>query len=56
MNKKWNRISKNYRTITKGYRLYSLWDFLGKNAGVGCHFLPPGIFPAQELNAHLHFR
>ena len=25
------------------------WDFLGKNTGVGCHFLQ-GIFPTQGLN------
>ena len=26
------------------------WDFLGKNAGVGCHFLLQGIFLTQGLN------
>ena len=26
------------------------WDFLGKNAGVGCHILLEGIFPTQGLN------
>ena len=25
-------------------------DFLGKNSGVGCHFLLQGIFPAQRSN------
>ena len=25
----------------------------GKNAGAGCHFLLPGIFPTQGLNWHL---
>ena len=25
----------------------------GKNTGVGCHFLPQGIFPTQGLNLHL---
>ena len=29
------------------------WDFPGKNIGVGCHFLPQGIFLAQGLNLHL---
>ena len=29
------------------------WDFLGKNTGVGCHFLLQGIFPTQRLNLHL---
>ena len=32
---------------TVAYRLWSLWDFPGKNTGVGCHFLLQGIFPAQ---------
>ena len=27
-----------------------LWDFLGKNNGVGCHALLQGIFPTQGLN------
>ena len=27
-----------------------LWDFSGKNTGVGCHFLLQGIFPTQGLN------
>ena len=31
-------------------RLLCLWDFPGKNTGVGCHFLLQGIFPAQGLN------
>ena len=26
------------------------WDSSGKNTGVGCHFLLPGIFPTQGLN------
>ena len=35
----------------------SLWDFPGKNAGVGRHFLLQGIFPTQGLNPHiLHCR
>ena len=29
---------------------YSLWDFPGKNTGVGCHSLPQGIFLTQGLN------
>ena len=29
------------------------WDFLGKNTGVGCHFLLQGIFPTQGLNLSL---
>ena len=30
-------------------RLLCPWDSLGKNTGVGCHFLLQGIFPTQEL-------
>ena len=29
------------------------WNFPGKNAGVGCHFLLQGIFPTQESNPRL---
>ena len=32
--------------------LYS-WDFPGKNTGVGCHFLPQGIFLTQRWNLGL---
>ena len=28
-------------------RLLNSWDFLGKNTGMGCHFLLQGIFPTQ---------
>ena len=34
-------------------RLLSPWDFPGKNAGVGCHFLLQGILPPQGSNPHL---
>ena len=34
-------------------RLLCPWDFLGKNTGVGCHFLLQRIFPTQGLNAGL---
>ena len=34
-------------------RLLCLWNFPGKNTGVGCHFLLQGIFPTQGLNPHL---
>ena len=34
-------------------RLLCPWNFLGKNTGVGCHFLLQGIFPSQGLNQHL---
>ena len=34
-------------------RLLWPWDFLGKNSGVGCHFLLQGIFPTRGSNPHL---
>ena len=34
-------------------RLLCLWDFPGKNTGVGYHFLLQGIFLTQELNLGL---
>ena len=34
-------------------RLLSLWDFSGKNTGVGCHFLLQGIFLTQGSSSHL---
>ena len=34
-------------------RLLCLWDFPGKNTGVGCHFLLQGIFLTQGLNPGL---
>ena len=34
-------------------RFPCLWDFPGKNTGVGCHSLLQGIFPTQGLNPHL---
>ena len=34
-------------------RLLCPWDFLGKNTGVGCHFLLQGIFLTQGSNPGL---
>ena len=34
-------------------RFLYLWDFPGKNTGVGSYFLLQGIFPTQGLNPHL---
>ena len=34
-------------------RLLCQWDFPGKDAGVGCHFLLQGIFPIQGSNLSL---
>ena len=33
--------------------LYSPWNSLGQNTGVGSHSLPQGIFPTQESNPGL---
>ena len=35
-------------------RLLCPWDFLGKNTGVGCHFLLRGMVPTQGWNPCLH--
>ena len=37
-------------------RLLSLWNSLGKNAGVGSHLLLQGTFLTQRLNPGLHCR
>ena len=34
-------------------KLLCLWNFSGKNTGVGCHFLLQEIFPTQESNLRL---
>ena len=34
-------------------QLPCLWNFPGKNTGVGCHFLLQGIFLTQRSNTHL---
>ena len=34
-------------------KLPRVWDFPGKNPGVGCHFLLQGIFPTQGSNPGL---
>ena len=31
------------------------WDSTGKNTGMGCHFLPQGIFPTQGSNLFQSF-
>ena len=36
-------------------KLFSPWDFPGKNTGVGCHFLLQGIFMTQGSNSCLLF-
>ena len=45
--------------LLSGHSVWLLhpWDSLGKNTGVGCHFLLQGIFPTQGLNLGLlHYR
>ena len=37
----------------QGWDFLCLWDFPGKNTGVGCHALLQGIFPTQGLNPSL---
>ena len=37
-------------TLCDPIRLLCLWNSLGKNTGVGCRFLPQGIFPTQGSN------
>ena len=37
-------------------RLLCPWGSPGKNTGVGCHFLPQGIFLTQGLNSDLQYR
>ena len=38
---------------TVATRLFCPWNFLGKNSGLGCHFLLQGLFPTQRSNLHL---
>ena len=45
--------TQSYLTLCKPTRLLCPWDFPGKNAGVGCHFLLQGIFETQGSNQHL---
>ena len=39
--------------VTLDWSQSPLWDSLGKNTRVGCHFLLQGIFPIQGSNLHL---
>ena len=34
-------------------RILCQWNFLGKNTGVGCHFLLQEIFLTQRLKVHV---
>ena len=51
-------VSKSCPTLLRPHRLWPtklhcLWDFPGKNTGVGCHFLLQRIFQTQRSNSHL---
>ena len=41
-----------YPTLYDPTDLLCMWNFPGKNTGLGCHFLPQGILPTQSLNPH----
>ena len=42
-----------FATPWTGAHQAPLWDFPGKNSGVGCHFLLQGIFLTQVSTLHL---
>ena len=42
-----------FETPRTGAHLAPLWNSLGKNTGVGCHFLLQGIFLTHGLNPRL---
>ena len=46
-------MSDSATPCTVPARLLCLWDFPGKDTGVGCHFLLQGIFLTQRSNPHL---
>ena len=46
-------VSDSLRPCGASTRLLCPWNFPGKNTGVGCHFLLPGIFPTQGSNLSL---
>ena len=50
-------VAQSYPTLRchglQPTRLFCPGDFPGKDTGVGCHFLPQGIFPTQGWNLGL---
>ena len=47
-------VSDSFATLRViAHQVLCLWDFPGRNTGVGCHFLLQRIFPIQELNPYL---
>ena len=54
---KWSESCSFVSDSLQLHGLYSPWNSLGKNTGVGCHFLLQRIFPTQGSNpALLHCR
>ena len=51
-------VSEYFATLrTVVHQFLPPWDFPGKNAGVGGHFLLQGIFQTEGLNSHhLHWQ
>ena len=49
----YSALSDSCDPWTIARQISSLWNFSGKNSGVGCHFLLGGIFPTQGMNPHL---
>ena len=43
-------LSRIQLFATPQTEVFCLWNFLGKNTGVGCHFLLQGNFLTQGLN------
>ena len=46
-------VAKLYPSLLPLHGLFCPCNFPGKNTGVGCHFLPQGIFLTQGSNPHL---
>ena len=55
---KWTELNESYSVVSNslwphGHGLYSPWNSLGQNTGVGSRSLLRGIFPTQGLNSGL---
>ena len=42
------KVAQSCLTLCDPHGLYSPWNSLGKNTGVGSHSLLQGIFPTQD--------
>ena len=51
--KKWSESCSGVSDSLRPHRLYSPWNSLGHNSGVGSLSLLPGIFPTQRSNPGL---